>query len=335
MMHRLTRAGRRLSRLRHRRPTLEILVPMSPMPSFFYQLRCLTHSLRRFGGAYRDAPVVAIVWADRVDEGLAERMPWLAANGIELRWVPEAEVAALGIHAAGSARLKQHFRSDMVLFLDADTLIRRPLDDLIDRSYRDRAVAGVIAHYSPLVDWEWKEEKDWASLFALCGLPAPRLEYEHTGWGYMFSDPRYRHCPAYFNYGVVAAPADVIVAIGRVADRHLARLREVVGRYFDAQLAFAAAIAELGVPTRALPMRYNMANQPLIEAIHRDEVDRAVILHLLSEHQIRRTEAFASLASLEALLARTDLRVTNRLAQDVIRAIFPALAAEEGGALAA
>ena len=65
--------------------------------------RCLTHSLRRFGGAYRDAPVIAIVRAERVEEGLAERMPWLAANGIELRWVP-GRVAALGPHATGAAR---------------------------------------------------------------------------------------------------------------------------------------------------------------------------------------------------------------------------------------
>jgi hypothetical protein len=307
---------------------------MSPTPSFLYQLRCLTHSLRRFGGAYRDAPVIAIVGADRVDEGLAARMPWLAANGIELRWVPDAEFAALGLHAAGAARLKQHFRSDMVLFLDADTLIRRPLDDLINRTHKDRVIAGVIAHCSPLIDWG-REDADWSSLFALCELPAPRLEHEHTGWGYMFSDPRYRHCPAYFNYGVVAAPAEAISEIGQVAVRHLVRLREIVGGYFDAQLALTTAIAELGLPTRALPMRYNMANQPLIEAIHRTEVDEAVILHLLFEHQFRRTEAFASLASLETLLARTDLRVTNSLAQDVIQAIFPALAAEERCAIAA
>ena len=83
----------RLSRLLRGRPTLEIHVPMSPTSSFLYQLRCLTHSLRRFGGAYRDAPVIATVGSDRVDQGLAERMPWLAANGIELRWVPEIERA--------------------------------------------------------------------------------------------------------------------------------------------------------------------------------------------------------------------------------------------------
>src|SRR6516165_5472615 len=187
MRQTITGACSRLSRLLQRRPTLEIHVPMSPTSSFLYQLRCLTHSLRRFGGAYRDAPVIGSVGADRVDQGLAERMPWLAANGIELRWVPESEFAALGLRAAVAARLKQDFRSDMVLLLDADTLIRRPLDDLVDRSYRDGVIAGVIAHKSPFVEWG-RENEDWSSFFTLCELPEPRLEYEHTGWGYFFSD---------------------------------------------------------------------------------------------------------------------------------------------------
>src|SRR5262249_20880962 len=132
-----------------------------------------------------------------------------------------------------------------------------------------------------------------------------------------------------------AAPAEAISAIGRVADRHLARIVGAIGCVFDAQLAFTAAITELGLPTRALPMRYNMANQPLVEAIHRTEVDEAVILHLLCDQQFGRWEVFHSLSVLEEFLARTDLRVTNRLAQDVIRAIYPALAAEERRAIAA
>jgi hypothetical protein len=65
------------------------------------------------------------------------------------------------------------------------------------------------------------------------------------------------------------------------------------------------------------------------------EIDHAVILHLLAEMHFRRVETFASLASLEAFLARTDLRVVSRMAQEVIQAIFPDLAAEEIRAIAA
>src|SRR5262249_60078962 len=96
MRQTITRVRSRLSRLLQRRPTLEIHVPMSPTSSFLYQLRCLTHSLRRFGGAYRDAPLIGGVGADRGDHGLAERMPWPAAHCLELPLGPQAAVASLG-----------------------------------------------------------------------------------------------------------------------------------------------------------------------------------------------------------------------------------------------
>src|ERR1700757_832940 len=195
------RTRARLARFLRGRPTLEIHVPISPTPSFLYQLRCLTHSLRRFGGAYRNSPVIATVGGHPPDDRLADRMPWLAANGIELRWVPADKFAALGLRAAVDLRLKHPYRSDVVLLLDADTLIRRPLDDLIERVHRDQVLAGTIAHLSPLPGGKL-ERPDWARLFSHFGLREPRLEYEHTGWGYMSTDPDYRFCPAYFNYGV-------------------------------------------------------------------------------------------------------------------------------------
>ncbi len=324
----------RLPRFLRGRPTLEVHVPIGPTPPFLYQLRCLTHSLRRFGGAYRHAPVIATVGADSTDEGLADRMPWLAANGIELRWVPQNEFTRLGIYATGLRRLQSEFHSHMVLLLDADTLIRRPLDDLIERSYRDGVLAGTIAHATPLAQGKLADP-DWAQLFSLCGLPPPRLEYEHTGWGYMFSDPRYRYCPPYFNYGVIAVPARLLSRIGHAYGPCLERLRTAFGSYFDGQIALAMAIVQLEVPVRALPLRYNMPNNPLLEALHHQEIEHAAILHLLGDQQFRRAETFASLASLEAFLQRTDLRVVSLMAQEVIRAIFPALVDEECRAVAA
>jgi hypothetical protein len=328
-MTRLSASSRfRLPGLFRRRPTLEVHVPMSPTPSFLYQLRCLTHSLRRFGGAYRDSPVIATVGGNPIDERLADRMPWLAANGIELRWVPADKFAAWGPPGTVDHRLKHRYRSDVVLLLDADTLIRRPLDDLIERVHRDQVLAGTIAHSSPLPHGKL-DRPDWAQLFALCGLPEPRLEYEHTAWGYMFAVPDHRHCPAYFNYGVIAAPAVMVSRIGEVSETFFIRLRETMASHFDAQIVLAMAIARLGAPVLALPLRYNMPNNPLLEAIHHTEVEHATVLHLLAEQHFRRTETFASLASLEAFVARTDLRVVSRMAQEIIRAILPDLISEE------
>ena len=76
-------------------------------------------------------------------------------------------------------------------------------------------------------------------------------------------------------------------------------------------------------------MRFNMTNNPWIEALYHTEVEHSVILHYLAEQHFRREETFASLSSLEAFLARTDLRVTSKMVQEVIREVFPYLATEE------
>jgi len=311
-----------------RRPSLEVHVPIAPTPSFLRQLQCLTHSLRRFGGVHSGAPVIATVGGDQVDTGLAQRMPWLAANGIELRWVPHDYYESLGMFATVATRLKHRFQSDVVLLLDADTLIRRPLDGLVELVYRKQLVAGTIAHTSPLLDSKL-DPPDWTRLFALFGLGEPRLAFEHTGWGYYFADPRLRYCPAYFNYGVVAGPAQMVTEIGRVSEAFLLQLRAIMGSCFDAQLALTMAIAKLSTPVFALPLRYNMPNHPYLEALHATEVEPAVILHLLADLHFRRDETFASLTGLKAFLARTDLRLVSAHAQEVIRTIFPSLSAEE------
>ena len=151
----------------------------------------------------------------------------------------------------------------------------------------------------------------------------------------MLNEDRHRFCPAYFNAGVIAAPAALLAAIAPVYCDHLTRLLADMASMFDAQIAIATSICQVGAPVRALPFRFNMANNPLLEALHYKEIDHAVILHLLAEQHFRRVETFASLASLEAFLARTDLRVVSRMAQEVIQAIFPDLAAEESRAIAA
>jgi hypothetical protein len=56
---------------------------------------------------------------------------------------------------------------------------------------------------------------------------------------------------------------------------------------------------------------------------------------LHAEQHFRRTETFASLASLEAFVARTDLRVVSLMAQEIIRAVLPDLISEERTAASA
>lgn len=306
------------------RPTLEVHVPGSPTPVFLNMIRCLTLSLRHFGGAYRDAPVVFTVGAEDEDHELTRRNPWMEEIGIEVRWVPAPAFRERFFFATGNQRFQYQYRADVVLMLDADTLISGPLDELVDDVARNGCLAGVIAHARPFtVD----PSLNWDTVFKHCGIACPELEYEYTGWGAIDSHPQHRYCPAYFNAGVLCAPAEVFSAVGSFMES-LARQMVAAGGvvFFQNQIAVTLATAKLGIATRALPMRYNYPNDPLLEALHASEFPHARILHMLRAHQgVDKKKLFASRESLAAFLARTDLHMTNKRAQDVIGAIWPAL----------
>src|SRR5262245_47563495 len=106
LAHRLRPPGRgRMLATARPRPTLEIHVPISPTPIFINMIRCLVHSLRLHGGAYRNAPVIVTAGDREIDPALAHRLGWLPGSGIELRWVDPAEFARLDIRAQGRQRL--------------------------------------------------------------------------------------------------------------------------------------------------------------------------------------------------------------------------------------
>jgi hypothetical protein len=310
------------------KPTLEVHVPGSPTPVFLNMVRCLALSLRHFGGAYRDAPVIFTVGDRQEDHTLADRHSWLRDTGIEVRWVPPATFRERVFFATGNQRFQYRHKADVVLMLDADTLIAGPLDELIDDVARHGHLAGVIAHARP---FRADPSMSWEGVFHYCGLERPRLDHEYTGWGYMDTDPRHRHCPPYFNAGVLCGPGPLFNEIGAVIDRLARQAAECTGElYFQNQMALALAIAKLGVPTRALPMRYNFPNDPLLEALHADEIPHARILHMLRNNQsVNKNDVFAASDRLASFIDRTDLRVINRRAQDVIRAIWPAYCQRE------
>src|SRR4029079_8404717 len=150
--------------LRRRRPTLEIHVPISPTASFLNMTHYLVRSLRRNGGRYRDAPIVLTAGAERHDGGLASRHPWLADNGVDLRWVDDERFARYSWWATACERFRHATRADVVLELDADTLIAGPLDELVEQAHDAQAVCGVVAHLPPLPSME-----DWRRLYTRSG----------------------------------------------------------------------------------------------------------------------------------------------------------------------
>jgi len=309
-------------RFLRRRPTLEVHVPVSPTPTFLNMAHYLTRSLRIRGGRYRDAPVILTVGAEKRDPDLVRNHPWMSDNGVEVRWIDEDLFARESWYATACERFRYEFASDVVLALDADTLIAGPLDDLVEEAHRAGGLCGVVAHVPPLGREQWQE------IYRSCGLGELKTPCQHTGWGYMFQDEALRYCPPYFNLGVLAAPAAAMRRIGRVIYELMAAVDSVNRTIYRIQVAVSLAVTRLGLPFRALPFRWNFVNDPLLEAIHADELRDVRIIHLLRRHQIDKDELYASMDNVEAMLARADLRVINALAQRLLGEIHPRVKAE-------
>ena len=316
-------------------PSVEVHIPISPTPYFFNMVQCLARSLRKFGGAFRDAPIILTVGDREIDPDLEARHRWLGPLGVEVRWVPEDFFREHSYYATGATRFEHEYRSDVVLFLDADVLVAAPFDEMILDVYRRQHFAGMIALASPLIQTE--SPTSWEDLYRACGIDrAPDLRHEYTGWPYfMTGDPAHRYAPAYFNYGVVCAPASIMKRIGGSYFDQYLKLRDRFPNRLISQVALTMALVALEVPYRTLPMRYNFANNELFEALHGSELPHARFLHLHGKLQIDRDYLYADLGRIRETIRRTDLRGVARHAQRVLAAIEPDLVEVQAPALAA
>jgi hypothetical protein len=137
-----------------------------------------------------------------------------------------------------------------------------------------------------------------------------------------------RFCPPYFNLGVLAAPAVVMRRIGEAIYPLMAAVDAVHRTSYRVQIAVSLAVVREALPFRALPFRWNFVNDPLLEALYAEEQGDVRIIHLLRDHQLDKNDLYASLDGVEAMLARTDLRVINRLAQRLLAELHPTVKAE-------
>lgn len=310
-----------------RAPSLEVHVPISPTPKFLNMVHYLTHSLRRFGGAYRNARVIVTIGDGVIDHDLERRHPWMARQGVEVRWLELEKFHRDSFYATAVDRFCQQFESDMVLMLDADVLIRRPLDDLM-RLCRS-CFGGVIAHTPP-----FPQQATWQAVYDTVGLGRVRTPHEHGGWGYFYGDPERRYCPPYFNFGVLCGPADLMGQIGERIYPLMHKVNGVVETIFRCQLAVSLAITEQRIPYRCLPMRYNYPNCPPIEALHGIELPHAVLLHMLWNNQeLYKDSIFDDPSHVDAMIARPDLRNINEQARRILSTIQPRVRAEMQEAL--
>lgn len=141
-------------------------------PDVVKEARLLVGSLRAWGGALGNAPVFCMV------PGKLESIPestrtWLTGSGCGLvPFRPDARLDALPlatkVRAAAAAERLTRSRSDVLVWLDPDTvIIREPSELLLPAG---TVVAATPVHHR-LVGLPWHHEPDgyWSALYALCG----------------------------------------------------------------------------------------------------------------------------------------------------------------------
>jgi hypothetical protein len=305
----------------------EIHVPISPTPSFFMQVQLLAASLRRFGGALADSPLIVTVSRDCEPYDIAAAQPWSERLGVSWRWMEADAFDRLGIYGTALMRFTYDFDAPFVVMLDADTLITGPLDDLLELEEAE-AFGGVIADVSPLLfktpfaDGVGRGgQMFWIDLFETAGLPAQPSMYEHLAWGLLDSDPERRFCPPYFNLGVLAAPAPIARMIGEVVLDDMARVDRYVETNFKCQLAVTLSLARTETPALPLAAQWNFPNNQDIADRNPDDAADVRILHYRKREEVGRNTELGSLDGIDGLLGRRGLLPVNTLLQERVAAI--------------
>jgi hypothetical protein len=294
-------------------PTVEIHVPISPTRPFFTMVRYLAASLHRNGGLGDRARLIVTVGADEDPRDLRAEQPWSIAAGVEWRWLPRERFRLLSFFATAADRLHHAFTADVVFMLDADTLVTGSLADLVADVHSGGRLHALVAHVSPFLEERTRSNREWwNAVFAAAELPPPVFDCRHSGWGVMTRDPEYRDCPAYFNGGVVVAPASVMSALGRSFDADLAAVGGVLDTYFRCQIAIALSVARGRLPWTELAIRYNYPNDAGMHARYAAEAADVRIFHYMRTGDLDKMRDFDGTAAVERLLARADLGDVNR-----------------------
>jgi hypothetical protein len=299
-------------------PSLEVHVPISPTERFFNMLRYLVESLSHNGGAQGPVKFVVTVSPEEPERDLTHELPWARCHAIEWRWVDDKTFRRHSYAATGTlARLRHCFEADLVLMLDCDVFVGGPIDEILRDAFENHRLLGLIAHISPFsVAPVQPNEATWAKLFAAAGLPPPALSCQHSLWPRLsgdpslLGDPEYRHCPPYFNFGVLLAPRDIMTTIGSSIADDLSAVDSVMSSWFRGQIALTLALTRHRIPWKELDLKYNFPFTKPPEALGTvapNQLEDIRIWHYIDDSAISKYRDFDSAEAIARMLHRADL----------------------------
>lgn len=269
-------------------PRFAVVIPASCTPAFLSQIAAFHRALFSISWT-RWEPALHVIFGGPIDtQALDQWRPHLDRAAIT--FVSPRDFADKGIWAQADAELTAAPRdADVVIAMDADTLIVRNIEPLLDRVLAERAIAGCIAHHRT-PGWEAQSERAcWAAL--ALGLTEVPLDFVHR---YALS-PDAENAPFYLNFGAIYFESS---ALQRIL-QHFAAFRSALAArmdkpVFSAQVALTLAATEAGVTQIVLPNRFNFPNDPKAGLLYPEDLREAAVFHYLRTSDFDRAEIFGS-----------------------------------------
>jgi lipopolysaccharide biosynthesis glycosyltransferase len=263
-------------------------------------------------------------------------LPWARDEGIEWRWVNRDFFCTWyrsnnPYIATMMDRFRRRYFSQYVIIADADILFLRDLSDLVALIDGRLDVGGVMTHVPPFRDVEGGSHAElWARMFNAFDLPPPILEFEHTGWGYMFHEAPARYSPAYFNSGMVIGTGEALNVMAPLAYPALTAVRSVLDTFFFDQIAFTLMMYKARVNKKLIPIKFNFPNDRFFETQFDVDAQDIAILHYLRTEVVDRDRIFESPESIEAFVERQDLSGSNEQLRSRVEGIHRMLEPAKG-----
>lgn len=324
----------------------EIHIPASPTRAFANMLFFLIHSLAEravFPGPWRavitlgrdgdltpDSPEFAWARGFPVTFRRADATVWARCEAEAKRRKSPGFI----YNATILAQFTDPFDADTLIFMDADTVVARPFDDLIGQVAQTGRFAAKPAWQPPPVDL--------APIVAAAGLTGQPDIMPYSGYGWSFTDPQFG--PPYYNGGFIVCTRDRANTLHRDLGRDFDFVSTHYPGHYIWQIAQCLTLLRAAMPCLDLDERYNMGIGPAapsilpgpagaaLDAEGQAQFDDARVIHYCTPAQVfKRNATMADAGLLAAFLAAKGLSEGEQALQDSFAPYADRWQAELGG----
>ena len=302
---------------------LDFLLCGSANDAFFSQIAFFALCLNKLGGMYADARVAAVFGDYEVAEVPRRWRKYF--KRIEVYWGASSSTSfPRGLYLGRHYRRFEIMRTDadLVFLCDADIAPVNRFDGLIAALTREPALAGTIAyHHLAYEDGQGVHRAaDWSQISRSTIGKNLERPYRYT------FDPS-RNAPFYVNYGLFAGTPCLLKKFYARALQLQPQVCDITNNcWHSAQVVVPLVCADLGLPTLALPLRFNCPNDERPEKFHPEEIKHLKFIHYMKTREFDRHELFTNETSFNDFIGKEMNGINEmfrRHVYDVTKGLYP------------